>query len=60
MLSDVHSGIAMSEDILRNRMEIVDTTGGLSLFEDDNINVKFSVNTAVTDDSTRTIRKRLE
>jgi len=59
-IAEVKTVVDLVEDILRNKMEITDANGNLVLYEDDGTTPKYSVNACVTDDSTTTIRKRLE
>ena len=59
-IAAVKTVVDLVEDILRNKMEITDANGNLVLYEDDGTTPKYSVNACVTDDSTTTIRKRLE
>jgi len=46
--------------IIRNKMVVTDASGNTVLYKDDNSTPAFSVNAALTDDSTDTTRLRLE
>lgn len=48
------------EDILRNKMAVTDANGNTTLYADNNSDALFTVAACLTDDSTTTIRKRLE
>lgn len=50
----------LTEDIVRNKMEITDANGNVVLRADNNTDALFTVAAGVTDDLTTTIRKRLE
>jgi len=59
-IDTVDSVVDLIEDIVRNKMEVTDSTGTVTLYEDNSTTVKFSVTNCLTDDSTKTTRKRLE
>ena len=46
--------------IIRNKMEVTDANGNTVIYKDDGTTPAFSVTSAITDDSTTTIRKRME
>lgn len=52
--------VDLIEDIVRNKMEITDLDGALVLRADNNTDVLYTVAACITDNSTTTIRKRIE
>lgn len=46
--------------IIRNKMEVTNANGNTVIYKDDGTTPAFSVTSAITDDSTTTIRKRME
>jgi hypothetical protein len=46
--------------ILRNKMKVIDATGDVTLYKDDNATAAYTVSTGIADDGTSTVRKRIE
>lgn len=46
--------------ILRNKMAVIDASGNMTLYKDDNVTTAFTVGGALLDDGTTTTRKRIE
>ena len=46
--------------IIRNKMEVTNANGNTVIYKDDGTTLAFSVQSAITDDSTTTTRKRME
>lgn len=59
-IAAVKAVVDLTEDILRNKMEITDADGALVLRADNNTDVLYTVAACITDNSTTTIRKRIE